>query len=113
MAVVNLMIEKAFIASQRQRLSLERMELSRAIVRQNDENRWLGGASTDQANEPEDLAQDLTISENNRVLSGILAERCLAIDRALAKIDEGTYGFSDVSGDPIPLERLQALPEAT
>ena len=40
-------------------------------------------------------------------------DRLLAkIDRALVKIDEGTYGLSDVDGAPIPIERLDALPYA-
>lgn len=34
-------------------------------------------------------------------------------DKALARIDAGTYGYSEVSGQPIPLERLEALPWAT
>jgi len=34
------------------------------------------------------------------------------IERALRKIDEGTYGISDVSGERIPRERLDAVPEA-
>ena len=34
------------------------------------------------------------------------------IDRALAKIDDGTYGLCEVSGDPIPKERLRAIPWA-
>jgi DnaK suppressor protein len=35
------------------------------------------------------------------------------IERAMAKLDEGTYGLSDVSGKPIPVERLEVLPYAT
>ena len=34
------------------------------------------------------------------------------IERALAKIEDGTYGFSDSSGKPIPRARLEAMPEA-
>ncbi len=34
------------------------------------------------------------------------------MDRALKKIEEGTYGSSDVSGHLIPRERLEAVPEA-
>ena len=35
------------------------------------------------------------------------------IDRALEKIDEGTYGVCDISGEEIPLKRLEAIPYAT
>ena len=40
------------------------------------------------------------------------AGRLERVERALAKIDNGTYGLSDVSGQPIPRERLEAVPEA-
>ena len=35
------------------------------------------------------------------------------IDAALARIDAGTYGIFRVSGQPIPKERLRAIPWAT
>jgi RNA polymerase-binding transcription factor len=35
------------------------------------------------------------------------------VDRALSRIDAGTYGVSEVSGKPIPIERLEAVPYAT
>ena len=35
------------------------------------------------------------------------------IDRALEKIDENTYGVCDISGEEIPLPRLEAIPYAT
>lgn len=35
------------------------------------------------------------------------------IDRALEKIEEGTYGVCDISGDEIPRPRLEAVPYAT
>ncbi|HSJ19418.1 MAG TPA: TraR/DksA C4-type zinc finger protein [Nocardioidaceae bacterium] len=34
------------------------------------------------------------------------------VDRALAKLDEGSYGRCDVCGEPIAVERLEALPWA-
>lgn len=34
------------------------------------------------------------------------------IDRALKRIEEGTYGTSEVSGQPIPRERLEVVPWA-
>jgi DnaK suppressor protein len=35
------------------------------------------------------------------------------IDAALRRIDEGTYGFCEDTGDPISLRRLEARPIAT
>ena len=35
-----------------------------------------------------------------------------AVERALAKVDEGTYGTCDVCGGPIGQERLEAIPWA-
>jgi DnaK suppressor protein len=35
------------------------------------------------------------------------------VNRALERIERGTYGVSEVSGKPIPIERLEALPYAT
>lgn len=35
------------------------------------------------------------------------------IDSALARIEEGEYGYCEVSGDPINLKRLDARPIAT
>lgn len=35
------------------------------------------------------------------------------INRALEKIDENTYGICDITGEEIPLARLEAVPYAT
>lgn len=34
------------------------------------------------------------------------------IERALEKIDEGTYGVCDITGEEIPIPRLEAVPYA-
>jgi DnaK suppressor protein len=66
----------------------------------------------DQPHEYEDDAQRLTTVELQGNLAAVDDERLIAIERALKKIDEGTYGLSDASGTPIPKERLEASPEA-
>jgi len=104
--------DKVFISGQRQKLVDERSKLATAMDGGEYENRLTVLAAQGQAGELEDRAQDLAITENNRILIGSLARQRRAIDRALAKIEEGTYGFSDVSGLPIPLDRLLATPEA-
>lgn len=35
------------------------------------------------------------------------------VNRALGRIEDGTYGICEVSGEPIPVARLEALPYAT
>jgi DnaK suppressor protein len=64
------------------------------------------------AKEIEDDAQRLAQSEVDDAVHGVEGQRLRSIERALAKIDEGTYGLSDLSGDPIPKARLEAIPEA-
>jgi DnaK suppressor protein len=105
-------LDESFIASQRQKLVDSRNKLLSAMNRDENEDRLIDLAARNQASESEDQAQDLTISDNNRILVDRLAQQLVSIDRARAKIDDGTYGFSDVSGQPIPLVRLQAFPEA-
>ena len=49
----------------------------------------------------------------DRVLSTQARQTILEIDAALVRIEQGTYGYSEVSGQPIPRERLEAIPETT
>jgi DnaK suppressor protein len=42
-----------------------------------------------------------------------IAAALAAVDRALEKVDEGTYGLCDDCGQPISSERLEAMPSAT
>jgi len=49
----------------------------------------------------------------DRVLSSQARQTVDEVDQALARIEAGTYGYSEVSGLPIPRERLEALPETT
>jgi len=49
----------------------------------------------------------------DRVLSNQARQTITDIDAALRRIAEGTYGYSEVSGQPIPRERLEAIPETT
>lgn len=45
-----------------------------------------------------------------RALEGNLRETLEQIERALAKLDEGTYGICEDCGEPIGDARLEALP---
>ena len=50
--------------------------------------------------------------ERDLALSAQAMQQVLEIDAALEKIDKGTYGLCERCGQPIPQERLQALPWA-
>ena len=67
------------------------------------------------ADEPEDTgdqAADLEQAETDSALRDDLRHTLEAIERAEARLEEGTYGVSVLSGDPIPDERLEAIPWA-
>ena len=81
----------------------------------------LGESQESQAEDHEDEAETGDSADPARSLSeqGVddaiatsLRDRLAAIERALGRIDAGTYGRSVRSGDPIPDERLEADPAA-
>ena len=61
----------------------------------------------------EDEAQLVYDREDNIVADELDVQQLEQVKKALARIDAGTYGVSEVSGRPIPLERLEAVPSAT
>ena len=60
----------------------------------------------DRASEETDRALELRTRDRQRKLIS-------KIDSALRRIDEGEYGYCEVTGDPISLRRLDARPIAT
>ncbi len=59
-----------------------------------------------------DSAQPLTAEGMDDAIAASLRDRLAALDRALQRLDTGTYGRSIRSGLPIPDERLDADPAA-
>jgi len=67
------------------------------------------GYSQHQADEgTDDFGQTISIEVSTKE-QGIVRQ----IDRALEKIEEGTYGICDITGEKIPRKRLEAIPYAT
>ena len=102
----------AFIEKQRQRLTELRQALLAAARNEEDDEAGVKRASNGGPREYEDDAQKLAMLEIEGSLVARTLERLARVDRALKKIDDGTYGFSDVSARPIPRERLVTVPEA-
>lgn len=104
-------ISKTDLKKFRERLEEMRARLlgHLATASQNVQSEESTGYSQHQADEGTDDF-DRTISIE---LSGQDQELLKQIDRALKKMDEDTYGVCDVTGDPIPVARLEAIPYAT
>jgi DnaK suppressor protein len=105
-------LDPAFIERQRQALLKLRAALLSAAQDEQADAEAVKSESAGGPREYEDDAQKLAMLEldSNRVARDLA--RVARIDRALKKIEEGTYGLSDMSGQPIPRERLEAVPES-
>jgi DnaK suppressor protein len=69
----------------------------------------------DEIDTESDLADDGELIEEEQVdeaLAVQLRAELEAVERAEKRLEDGTYGFSVESGEPIPAERLEAIPWA-
>ena len=93
----------------RELLEKERRRIERALDEQ------AGGSDGELTTVDQHLADQGTELYNDEFEAG-LRERLLnelaAVERAEARLDNGTYGLSVESGEPIPDERLEAIPTA-
>ncbi len=105
-------LEKAFIEGKLEQLTKLRDDLLRMTQGKQDEEADINRDSSDDARGNEDDAQRLTMLELDGNLVARNVQRLARVERALQKVHDGTYGFSDASGEPIPVERLNASPDA-
>ncbi len=92
----------------RELLKTERERIERSLVRLGPED------DGDLANTtgPADAGTDLFQEELDQGLAEDMREQLAAVERAEARLADGTYGLSIESGEPIPDERLEAVPTA-
>ncbi|MGB5080180.1 MAG: RNA polymerase-binding protein DksA [Burkholderiales bacterium] len=81
---------------------LEKADLTSERLREHE----LEADPTDQATIEEEYALELRARDRERKL-------LKKIDEALRRIDEGSYGYCEESGEPIGIPRLLARPTAT
>lgn len=105
-------LSEEFIAQQRTRLMALRRQLLGGEEDTIADERTAREEHGEEAEEYEDDAQDMAQNEITQSLHDVNDHRVADIERALQKIDEGTYGLSDESGEPIPQARLEVMPEA-
>ncbi len=106
-----------FLKAQREELQARRAAEIKRATRLEDEAESLieDGEMGDVQFDDEGGEGDTMVVQRDldRLLSSQARQTVEEIDLALARIEAGTYGYSEVSGKPIPRERLEALPETT
>jgi len=94
----------------RQVLLKRRRALRKALAGELSELEALNrAASSDEV----DFALDSAYDEMNAQLAELESRELAQIEKALERMEEGTYGICEITGKPIPLARLQALPYTT
>jgi DnaK suppressor protein len=97
----------------RARLLAERTEVAELLAGAESEGQQDRATEDEEATgEVADAAQPLTAEGMDDAIAESLRERLAALDRALTRLDDGTYGRSVRSGLPIPEDRLDADPAA-
>jgi DnaK suppressor protein len=92
----------------RELLSAERERIEKALRRLRHQDDSEPADEYDPAN----LASDLYQDELDQGLEQDLRDQLAAVERAEERLAAGTYGLSVKSGQPIPDERLEAVPTA-
>jgi RNA polymerase-binding protein DksA len=87
----------------------EEYDLHLAEIAELQRDRLTDSAGDDQA----DTGSKTFEREQEISLANSILERIKQVERALERLDEGSYGWCERCGDAIPVERLAAFPSAT
>ncbi len=92
-------------------LRTERSEVA-TLLRDTEESARIDDQASDSPEDFGDAGQPLSQEAEDQAVAAQLRERLETIDRALARLEAGTYGRSVLSGKQIPDQRLEADPAA-
>ena len=105
--VMNYDMQRAHLETEQKRLAHE-LEQLKASVRPAEERREGSpfGKREEEATEAAELETRLELERRVR-------DQLAAVEHALSKFEQGTYGLCDNCGQPIDPARLEALPQAS
>lgn len=92
----------------RELLAAERARIERELARLESE----GSAQDEDESDLGDQGTELYLDELDEGRAEDLREQLAAVERAEERLTAGTFGLSIESGEPIPDERLEAVPTA-
>jgi DnaK suppressor protein len=100
----------------KQRLLDEKKRLEDQIQHEDEEIEEMTSGQSNDSTYRSHMADDggflMDMDRTAKMRDSLLAN-LKQVNHALARMDNGTYGSSEISGKEIPLERLEALPWAT
>ncbi|AVT41827.1 TraR/DksA C4-type zinc finger protein [Plantactinospora sp. BB1] len=99
---------RAALAARRDELRAE-YDQTLSEITELQRDRLTDSAGDDQA----DTGTKTFEREQEISLANSILERITQVERALERLDEGSYGWCERCGNPIPVERLAAFPSAT
>jgi DnaK suppressor protein len=105
-------LDQDFIEGQKQRLIDLRHELVGVRDRLAEDERGLEGGDDFAETDTGDMSQSIFDREMDASVEEGIERRLGEVERALQKVEEGTYGVCDDTGEEIPRGRLEAVPEA-
>ena len=100
-------MRKAFLKKSRETLESMRSQMLRNVQQELQEGR---DSSKDEGMDTYDLASDARDREISHILTDRDRGKLEAIDEALSRVDDGSYGLCEDCGAEIAEGRLQALP---
>ena len=104
-------LKKNEIEAFKKQLHLMKEQLTQSLrnvseeVKSKDESKGYSQHQADEGTDDFDQRISIEVSVEEQ---GLIRK----IDRALEKMEEGTYGICDISGEEIPVKRLEAIPYA-
>lgn len=106
-------LDESFVNDQKRRLLEIKAELERMRDGLDEDQQDRAGDEGDYTeHDSGDLSQSMFNREMDATIEGQVGRRLEDVERALEKIEEGSYGVCDDTGEEIPKGRLEAVPEA-
>jgi DnaK suppressor protein len=106
-------LDQDFLDNQRRRLVNLKGELERMRDGLAEDQRQLEDQEDDLSeHDSGDMSHSIFDREMDATVEQTAEKRLHYVERALQKLEEGTYGVCDDTGENIPKGRLEAVPEA-